>query len=176
MHGLYGIFNLAMSGNMHDASKARAGVSIAIYERGRVRRRTSVRSSARGPRRVLDLVIGENLVRYNDGRYEVSGALKDGSAALRATWTPRTAPLRIDRLGGVVNTFILPSLQVDGVLELRGRQYELRNVTGYHDHNWGVWGWGEIYAGTGATAFKLPRRRVGGERTPPSRYPLCSVA
>jgi len=41
-----------------------------------------------------------------------------------------------------VNTFILPSLQVDGVLELRGKRYELRNVTGYHDHNWGVWGWG----------------------------------
>jgi len=163
-NGLYGIFNLAMSGNVHDASKARAGVSLAIYERNRGWHGTMNLhpfERTRATPGCVDLVIGENMVRYENGRYEVSGSLKDGSAALSATWTPRTTPLRVDRLGGVVNTFILPSLRVDGTLDLRGRRYELRNITGYHDHNWGVWGWGGDLSWNWGYVIQAPWRRRG---------------
>src|SRR5688572_20902082 len=99
-HGLYGIFNLALSGNVHDARSARAGVSLAIYERNRGWHGTMNLhpfEDTRATPGCVDLTIGGNLVRYDDGRYTVSGALKDGSAVLNATWTPRTTPLRVDR-------------------------------------------------------------------------------
>ncbi len=144
-NGLYGIFNLALSGNVRDASQARAGVSLAIYQRGQGWHGTMNLhpfEEARFAPGGIDLAIGQNAVRFRKDRYVVSGALKDGSVVLDATWTPRTSALRVDGIGGVVNTFILPSLRVDGTLRLRGREYRLDGATGYHDHNWGHWHWG----------------------------------
>jgi hypothetical protein len=50
----------------------------------------------------------------------VSGVLKDGIGRARCdVWRPRTSGLRVDRIGDVVNTFIVPSLTVTGTLRLR---------------------------------------------------------
>jgi hypothetical protein len=51
------------------------------------------------------------------------------------------------------------------VLELRGRQYRLDNVTGYHDHNWGVWGWGGDLSWNWGYVIQVPAGRY--KREPP---------
>ena len=48
--------------------------------------------------------------------HRVAGALKDGSIELAATWTPRVTGLLISNIGGLINTFILPRLEVAGRL------------------------------------------------------------
>ena len=90
----------------------------------------------------VDLQIGPNSVRYERGRYHVRGALKDGSVVLEAAWIPRSAGVRIQNIGGVVSSFVLPRMSVSGTLSIDGRAYRLRSTTGYHDHNWGHWRWG----------------------------------
>lgn len=168
-HGLYGIFNLAMSGNVRDPSHARAGVSLAVYERGRGWHGTMALHPFEATRATpgrLDLSIGGNAVGYEDGRYVVRGALKDGSVVLDATWTPRTTSLRVDRLGGIVNTFILPSLAVDGTVRIRGREYPLQGATGYHDHNWGLWDWGGGLGWNWGYVIQVPATRRSRQAPP----------
>nr|MDP9107182.1 hypothetical protein [Candidatus Eremiobacteraeota bacterium] len=38
-------------------------------------------------------------------------------------------------------TFIIPRLDVDGVVRINGRTVALERASGYHDHNWGAWEW-----------------------------------
>jgi hypothetical protein len=159
-NGLYAIFNLALSGNVLDPAAARAGVSLAVYERGRGWHGTmnlhpfeATRFAPGG----VDLAIGGNRVVFQRNQYLVSGALKDGSVVLDATWAPRTSGLRVDRIGDVVNTFIVPSLTVTGTLRLHGREYRLDGASGYHDHNWGHWHWGTGLAWSWGYVIQTPR-------------------
>lgn len=142
--GLYGIFNLALSGDVRDQERGRAGVSLVVCEGRRSWRGTmnlyaaDETSFASG---ALALAVGGNSVAFREGRYVVAGALKDRSIVLEATWTPRASALRVENIGGLINTFILPRLTVEGVLSIDGREHRLE-ATGYHDHNWGHWSWG----------------------------------
>jgi len=142
---VHGIFNLALSGDVHDPVRSRAGVSLVVCERGVGWHGTMNLypvEESRFDRGSIDLAIGGNHVRFDRGRYEVAGALKDGSVSFAATYTPRAAPMRIDRIGGVVSSFLLPRFDVEGTLRLHGREIPLRGASGYHDHNWGTWDWG----------------------------------
>jgi hypothetical protein len=143
--GVYGICNLALSGNVYEPAQARAGLSLVVCERGRGWHGTMNLypvEDARFAGGSLDLAIGTNAVRFHRGRYEVHGALKDNSLAVHATWAPRTAAMRIDRIGGMLSSFVLPRHDVRGTLTLGGREIHLTSATGYHDHNWGCWDWG----------------------------------
>lgn len=167
---VYGIFNLALSGDVHDPGRARAGVSLVVCERGVGWHGTMNLhpvEESRFARGVLDLSIGGNQVRFRRGRYEVAGALKDGSVALAATFTPRAAPMRIDRIGGVVSSFLLPRFDVEGTLRLRGREIPLRGASGYHDHNWGTWDWGRDIGWDWGYIIQRPEppARSGGARS-----------
>jgi len=144
-NGLYGIFNLALSGDVRDPDASRAGVSLVVSEQGRWRGTMNLYGTeeAAFDAGAVDLALGANSVRWHDGVYHVQGALKDGSVRIDATWSPRCEGVRVDNIGGVVSTFILPRLDVTGSLEVDGRPYRLRGATGYHDHNWGYWTWGQ---------------------------------
>lgn len=144
--GLHGIFNLALSGDVAAGGDAGHGaISLVVCERGRGWHGTmnlypleEVRVT---PGRV-DLAIGAHVVRLRGGAYHVRGALKDGSVTFAATYVPEASAVRLDNVGGLVSTFILPRLRVEGVVTLGGRRCELSGATGYHDHNWGHWDWG----------------------------------
>ena len=89
----------------------------------------------------IDLAVGESAVRFADGCYQVRARLKDESVAIDATWTPQAEAVRIENMGGFINTFIVPRLATSGEVVIRGRRVVLRAVPGYHDHNWGTWDW-----------------------------------
>ena len=144
-NGLYGIFNLALSGNLDDAEQARIGTSLIVCEPGTGWHGTMNMHSASDVKfrpGAVDLRIGESAIRLRNGRYEITGVLKDRSVVLDATWTPDASAIRVDNIGGMINTFILPRLRVDGTIAVEGKSYRLRGASGYHDHNWGNWDWG----------------------------------
>jgi hypothetical protein len=143
-NGLYGIFNMALSGDLRDPQRSRVGVSLVVCERGRWRGTMSLYQveEARFTPGTVDLQIGPNSVRFRDAGYLVSGTLKDRSIRLSATWKPLCLGVRIDNIGSLISTFIVPRLSVEGSLAIEGREYKLDGATGYHDHNWGQWRWG----------------------------------
>jgi len=52
------------------------------------------------------------------------------------------AGVRINNIGSMISTFVIPRMSVEGTLVIEGRTYRLNHATGYHDHNWGYWSWG----------------------------------
>ena len=163
-NGLYGIFNLAVSGDVRDVDRSRAGLSLVVSERGRWRGTMNLYGTEEAAFEpgAVDLALGANSVSWEDGRYRVQGALKDGSVRLDATWTPRSEGVRVDNIGGVVSTFILPRLDVAGTLEVDGRPYRLDGATGYHDHNWGYWTWGQDMGWDWGYIIEAPTNGAGG--------------
>ncbi len=144
--GLYGIVNLALSGNIYKGSEARAGVSLVVYEwqkgwHGTVN--LYPLQDARFMAGSIDLQIGGNWVKFKKNKYEVKAALRDRSIQLLANFTPAAAPVRLDNIGGRVSTFVAPRTLLDGEITVNGLKHKLTNGSGYHDHNWGYWHWGK---------------------------------
>lgn len=145
-NGLYGIFNLALSGNVENPEEGRAGISLVVYEKGEAWKGTMdlqpVEKVNFRPGSV-DLNVGRHYVRLRKETYRIAGALKNQSVALKATWIPQLRGIRVSNIGGIINTFIIPRLTVEGSVWIDGHEYVLDGATGYHDHNWGYWDWGK---------------------------------
>lgn len=142
--GLSGIVNLALSGDIRDPDRGRAAVSLIVHEdahRWSGTMNVYGVEEARFVPGAIDLAIGPNAVRFDGTAYTVTAELKDRSVALDARWTPRAEAARIENMGGFINTFIVPRLDVDGSVRVAGRSIELHGANGYHDHNWGAWDW-----------------------------------
>jgi hypothetical protein len=143
---LYGICNLAISGNIHHRNRARVGVSLVVFDRNEGWHGTM---NMRHLEEVdfldgsLNLRIGESAVTFSKNRYRVRASLRDQSLSFNALFTPQTAAVRIDNIRGMISSFIVPKLTVEGTLSIAGHQITLADVTGYHDHNWGFWHWGK---------------------------------
>lgn len=141
--GVHGICNLALSGDVRDPDRSRAGLSLVVSEGARWRGTMNLYGTEEAAFEpgTVDLAVGPGAAVLEDGRYRVRAALKDGSVALDAVWSPRAEALRVDSIGGMVSTCIVPRLDVEGTVAVDGRTHRLAG-TGYHDHNWGYWEWG----------------------------------
>lgn len=99
---------------------------------------------------VLDLRLGHNLVRFQDGVFDVSIALQDRPVALKLRLWPLASPLVMRnnaRIGvGTLNWLSVPRLAASGTLTVERRVYVLKDAPAYHDHNWGRWLWGQDFA------------------------------
>jgi hypothetical protein len=142
--GLCGIVNLALSGDVRDPERGRCALSLVTHEAEHGWNGTM---NVIGPEEArfaigsADLYVGGSSVVFRDGGYDVEASLRDGSVKLNARWQPRAEAIRIENMGGFINTFIVPRLDVDGEITIAGRRRALSGALGYHDHNWGAWDW-----------------------------------
>jgi hypothetical protein len=137
---VYGLFNLALSGDVSQPPRARAGVSLVVCERG-VGWHGTMNVPARG---APSCRVGRRRDRWQQ-------RLRRGATSWPGRWdgsSPSTRPTRRKRVpcasitSGRGRLFLSPSFDVEGTLILDGREIPLRGATGYHDHNWGTWDWG----------------------------------
>lgn len=106
----------------------------------------------------IDLVFGPNYVRYVDGEYRVSAKMRTRPISMDLILTPTVMPalsnnIRMDA-GTPINWLVLPRLTVRGSVEIAGRKHIFENAAGYHDHNWGQFGWGRDF--TWEWCYALP--------------------
>jgi hypothetical protein len=142
--GLYGMVNLAVSGDVRSSERCRAAVSLIVYEREHGWSGTMnvyTREDVRFKSGEIDLAVGACAVRFVDGNYHVRARLKDDSVAIDATWAPQAEAVCIENMGGFINTFIVPRLATRGEIVIGGRRVVVEAAPGYHDHNWGTWDW-----------------------------------
>jgi len=108
--------------------------------------------------------LGETHLRLEGGAYGIDMRLADGSVRASLLLEPLVTPAITDHQplgrGGTMRWLVVPLLRADGELWVRGRRHVLRSAPAYHDHDWGVFRWGEGFTWNWAVA--LP----GDPRTP----------
>ena len=81
------------------------------------------------------------------GRLLASADLPDDELRLEVTATPASRPLPVELplpLGsGWISWYALPRIELSGTAIAAGRRLDLAGASGYHDHNWGRWRWGD---------------------------------
>ena len=109
-------------------------------------------SDAKYSSRSPDVKIGNSTVKLTPKGYSVHVVSDDGSKVLDALFIPEAEPSPVDTFsglspvhGGNINCLVAsPKMKVNGKLTVDGKEYILKNVRGYHDHNWGYWNWDDI--------------------------------
>lgn len=107
----------------------------------------------------IDVVMGENRLRFVDGRYHIDVALADRPVSAHVELEPRVLPAMAPNIplpdGPPLHWVIVPRLTVtSGWVTVAGRRRELTGGLAYHDHNWGHFLWGHAFAWT--WGFALP--------------------
>ena len=125
-----------------------------------------------------DLDLAGSRVRLEGSRYHIDLALPGASGTLVLDAAPGQSlpPATITGARGWVTGYTAPVLSgaVQGDLTIGGDRLELRDGTGYHDHNWGFWKgvrwqWGQVANGDLSFVYGriLPPRDVAD----PDRVP-----
>jgi hypothetical protein len=93
----------------------------------------------------LRVQLGNNVVRFEGGRFILSAALEGRPASLYLMARPLTRPLLVegDRAARQSGWAVIPRLVGRGSVVAGRRVHRLEEALIYHDHNWGRWRWGD---------------------------------
>ncbi len=102
------------------------------------------RTRVRGGR--IDMALGENRLRFEDGRFRIDVALEDRPVTVHLDLQPATMPAFVPSIpmieGPPLNWVVVPRLRASGEVTIGTHHHVLRNAPTYHDHNWGEFLWG----------------------------------
>jgi hypothetical protein len=95
-----------------------------------------------------DIAISESSIANDGGGHRVRIRRRDNRTEADLHFVPRAEQLTVwkdTRLGsGRINWEVTASMAVSGSVRVGDRTIELAAATGYRDHNWGEWLWGEF--------------------------------
>lgn len=97
-----------------------------------------------------DVTIDNSNVKLTPEGYSVHIVSEDGSKVFDALFEPEAEPSTEFSVtgfphGGVIKWIVAsPKMKVNGKFTVDGKEYTLKNVIGYHDHNWGYWDWRDL--------------------------------
>ena len=105
----------------------------------------------------IDAELGATRLRFEGGAYHLDTRLADGSVEAHVRLEPLVTPAITDQqpLGrrGTMRWLVVPRLRADGEVRIHGRRHLLRGAPAYHDHDWGVFRWGEGFTWNWAVAL-----------------------
>jgi hypothetical protein len=125
------------------------------------------------PLQKVDYVVGANRVRLADGNYEIdlNFETKEGNVHGRLKYIPvpnlYLPPVILAESEGFESGYVIPSIKgsYEGSISIDSRTYDFTGVSGYHDHNWGIWqqpetsgepvrwNWGHAFSDTHSLIF-----------------------
>lgn len=94
-----------------------------------------------------DVTLADSTVRVLDAdTYAVNATTENGALAMELVYRREDGPqVLASNVHGTrpweVSSWLvyMPSARVNGWITVDGERYDLRDVAGYHDHDWGVW-------------------------------------
>jgi hypothetical protein len=93
---------------------------------------------------------GDHRAEIRDGGYRIVVDAPAHAAFVDARFAPETVPITARRQriapGRHLDWSLTARLAVDARIELGDEVFELAGATGYHDHNWGHFAWGDDFA------------------------------
>jgi len=154
----YGYLSLMVAG---DILKDRANwiVSLQLFDDG-YRRFAANYPAHRSelPLERVDYRIGSNQVRFNNDHYEIDLDFHD-KVPIQGTllYYPAAGlyfpPTYLARSEQFESGYVIPAIRgtYKGALRVGSDTYDFENVSGYHDHNWGIWqriewNWGHLFS------------------------------
>ena len=94
--------------------------------------------------------LGQSELTFRDGKFELVAALQASPLVVNARLEPQCTPLgithEVEVSHGSIGWFAVPRLSVTGHVVKGDRVYSLADATGYQDHNWGHWLWGQDFS------------------------------
>jgi len=135
----------------HTAYEEHARLTLLVRERawlGEVQS-FAARDVAVGGGRV-ELRLGDNTVRFANGRYALRARSADGAIEAEIELMPVAMPSIVNNVqygnGPPINWLVVPRLIASGRVRVGARTHVLDGALAYHDHNWGHFGWGRDFA------------------------------
>jgi hypothetical protein len=116
--------------------------------------------------------MAENVLTFEGDVFVVRGRLRRRAVAFDIKIAPTCFPsaaygTRLADGRPSINWLVVPRLQADGVVDVRGQRHVLRAAPTYHDHNWGgfsyrdvAWQWGHASGGAGPDALSVVFARL----------------
>jgi hypothetical protein len=102
---------------------------------------------------------GDHRAEIRDGGYRIAVDAPAHAVFVDARFSPETVPITARRQriapGRHLDWSLTARLAVDARIELGDEVFELAGATGYHDHNWGHFAWGDDFTWEWGSA--LPR-------------------
>jgi hypothetical protein len=92
------------------------------------------------------LAVGGSHVRFETDCIRVQAGLESGDVSVDLTLVPLTVPvLRRPFVRGAVGWGVVPRLMATGEVRTRNTTRTIAGPWAYHDHNWGVFRWGDEF-------------------------------
>jgi hypothetical protein len=147
--GVVGLVNVSLHGAPDDLASRAIGTALLhvpelgwvgnVEVRGRREARIGVSSVA-----LAQVALA---VDYPAGRVLASARLPRDAVTLRLTARAAAPAIDLEQQlpfgPGWVSWYVVPRLSVEGELVVGSRRIDLAGASGYHDHNWGRWYWGD---------------------------------
>lgn len=141
----YGYLSIMVAGDILK-DEAKWITSIQIYD-GQFHQYASVQPAKKSqlPLTRIDYVIGQNAVRFVKDHYELDLNFSDTPVRGGISFFPNPRlyfpPAVLARSSNFESGYVIPALRghYKGYLEVAGKKYDMDDVAGYHDHNWGIW-------------------------------------
>jgi hypothetical protein len=93
---------------------------------------------------------------FVDGRYHVRFETADGSISCQLVFDPRSEPALANNqslsAGKTLRWLFVPRLSCRGWARVGRKRFSLTGAPAYHDHNWGVFQWGDDFSWDWASA------------------------
>src|SRR5262245_19152644 len=130
----------------------------------------------------IDARFGPNALRFADGAYRVTVALRERPLTADLEFTPVTRPaLSLNQpLTGSrrLSWLFVPRLHATGTVTVGGKAARIEGSPAYHDHNWGhfLWGddfsweWGSAHPQDAASPWSLVHVRMVDRARSVARY------
>ena len=144
-HGIVALVNVSLHGDPLAPSSLAVGTIVVHRPQRPVVAAVDVREAAAAAITTTSIGVGNVEISVADGA--VRAAARCDGARLLARGTPCERPIVAElpvAFGrGWIAWRALPRLELTGVLEVDGLRVDLAHASGYHDHNWGRWCWGD---------------------------------
>jgi hypothetical protein len=154
----HGYLSIMVAGNV---MKPQANWIVSLQMIDRSYNRYSVTlpaDTSKLPLQKIDYSAGESEIRFINDHYELSLHFKDRfEISGRLLFYPQPGlyfpPSYLAHSDTFESGYVIPALrgQYQGAIQIGNKRYDFTKVTGYHDHNWGIWqktewNWGHLFS------------------------------
>jgi hypothetical protein len=147
--GTIGLINVSLHGSPADPRSRAVGTSLFHSAGGTWLGNVEIMAVSAASVSAAGVSLPEVALLLDPGRETLHASVEQPAKGLRARLSASLAsqPAAMDLAqpfgSGWIDWYVAPRVRLTGSLSMDGRSHDLSQWSGYHDHNWGRWRWGD---------------------------------